>query len=79
MPLRPWLQADYFGTGSYGTIMGLMSVVIMPAVLVAPVFAGWVFDITGSYRLAWQVISLLALPAVILMLFATPPRLKKSP
>jgi hypothetical protein len=56
-----------------------MSVFIMPAGLVAPVFAGWVFDIKGSYRLAWQIISFLALPAVILMLLATPPKPKKLP
>jgi MFS family permease len=78
MPLRPGLQADYFGTRSYGTIMGLMSVVSMPAGLVSPVFAGWVFDVTGSYRLAWQIISLMTLPAVILMLLATPPKQKKA-
>ena len=77
MPLRPGLQADYFGTKSYGTIMGLMSAVGMPAGLASPVLAGWVFDVTGSYRLAWQIISLLTLPAAILMLFATPPQPKK--
>jgi len=76
MPLRPGLQADYFGTKSYGTIMGLMSVVSMPAGLVSPVFAGWVFDVTGSYRMAWQIISLMTLPAVFLMLIAAPPKSK---
>lgn len=74
MPLRPGLQADYFGTKSYGTIMGLMSVVSMPAGLISPVFAGWVFDVTGSYRLAWQIIALMTLPAVFLMLLAAPPK-----
>lgn len=76
MPLKPGLQADYFGTRRYGTIMGLMSAVSMPAGLTSPVFAGWVFDVTGSYRLAWQIIALMTLPAVFLMLLATPPKPK---
>jgi sugar phosphate permease len=72
MPLRPGLQADYFGTRSYGTIMGLMSIVSMPAGLISPVFAGWIFDVTGSYRLAWQIIGWVTLPAIIFMLLARP-------
>ncbi len=73
IPLRPALQADYFGTRSFGTIMGLMASVSMVGGLISPVFAGWMFDVTGSYRQAWQLFSLITLPAVILILLAKPP------
>jgi len=73
IPLRPALQADYFGTRSFGTIMGLMASVSMVGGLFSPVVAGWMFDVTGSYRQAWQLFSLITLPAVILILLAKPP------
>ncbi|MBI4188248.1 MAG: MFS transporter [Chloroflexi bacterium] len=76
IPLRPALQADYFGTKSYGTIMGLMSTISIVGGLASPVFAGWIFDTTGSYRLAWQILALATLPAIPLMLLAKPPKVK---
>jgi MFS family permease len=76
IPIRPALQADYFGTKSFGTILGLMSLVTMMAGLVSPVVAGWIFDTTGSYKTAWQIYTLITLPAVPLMLLAKPPKVK---
>ncbi len=76
MSLRPVLQADYFGTRSFGTIMGLMSSVSMLGGLASPVIAGWLFDVMGSYHLAWQLFALATLPAIPLMLLAKPPEVK---
>jgi MFS transporter, OFA family, oxalate/formate antiporter len=73
LPLRPALQADYFGTKSFGTIMGLMSVIIMISSLSSPVIAGWIFDKTQSYRLAWQLFALASIPSVPLILLAKSP------
>jgi len=78
IPLRLALQADYFGTRSYGTIAGLMSTVSMLGGLASPVVAGWIFDVTGSYRLAWQLFALVTLPAVPLMLLARPPQAEQG-
>ena len=73
IPLRPALQADYFGTKNFGTIMGLMTLISMVGGLVSPVFAGWIFDTTGSYSLAWRVIALSVIPGIPLVLMAKPP------
>lgn len=78
-PLRAALQADYFGTRSFGTIMGLLSTISMIGGLASPVVAGWIFDVTGSYRLAWQIFALATAPAIPLMLLAKPPRAKPEP
>jgi len=78
IPLRPAMQADYFGARNFGTIMGLMSVVNMVAGVAGPVFAGWVFDVRGSYRLAWQLFALTTLPAIPLILLAKPPRARQE-
>jgi len=74
IPLRPALQADYFGTSHFGAIMGLMTLVSMCGGLISPVFAGWVFDITGSYNLAWRVLAFSIVPGIPLVLLSTPPK-----
>jgi MFS family permease len=74
MPLRPALQADYFGLANYGKIMGVMAIVSMLGGLASPIVAGWIFDVTGGYHLAWRLFALMSLPAIPLMLLARPPR-----
>jgi len=74
MPLRQAMQADYFGTKNFGTIMGLLAVIEMLGGLSSPVFAGWIFDISGSYRMVWRLFSLLLLPSIPLILLAKPPK-----
>ena len=49
--------ADYFGTRRFATIRGLSHSTAMPLGLVGPVFAGWMFDRTGSYDIAFTVLS----------------------
>jgi len=78
IPLRPALQGDYFGTRHFGAIMGLMLVITMLGGLVSPVFAGWVFDVTGGYRSAWQIFALTTVPAIPLVLLAKPPGAKRT-
>jgi len=78
IPLRPALQGDYFGTKNFGAIMGLMLVITMMGGLVSPVFAGWIFDVTGGYRTAWQIFALTTVPAIPLVLLARPPRARPA-
>ena len=40
---------NYFGRTSFGTLMGLISVVFNIGMLITPIYAGLVFDRTGSY------------------------------
>lgn len=77
IPLRPALQGDYFGTRSFGTIVGLLSLISMPGALASPVVAGWIFDAVGGYHLAWKLFALVTLPAIPLILLATPPKAQK--
>ncbi len=74
IPLKPALQADYFGTRSIGTIMGLLLLTATIGGLASPIIAGRIFDVTGSYRLAWQILALITLPATPLMLLTRPPQ-----
>ncbi len=74
IPLRFALQADYFGTENLGAIMGAMALVSMVGGLASPIIAGWIFDFTGSYHLAWWLFALVSVPAIPMMLLAKPPR-----
>ena len=45
------LLGDYFGRRHFATLRGLMTGIGTPLVALSPVYAGWVFDTTGSYAL----------------------------
>jgi MFS family permease len=78
-PLRHAMLADYFGTRNYGTISGLMSTVSIIGGLASPVIAGWIFDITGSYHLAWRLFALVTFPAAAIILLAKLPKAMQKP
>ena len=73
VPLRLALIADYFGSRNYGTIMGIMTLISMAGGLASPIIAGWIFDTTGSYQLAWQLFALITIPAIPLKLLSKAP------
>jgi MFS family permease len=68
----PAIRAEYFGLSALGKIQGFMNPVMMFAGAVGPIFAGFVFDATGSYRIAFLVTGLLTFCAAIAMFFARP-------
>jgi MFS family permease len=62
-----WAQiGDYFGRQSYAALRGVMGVSYGLAAFVSPVFAGWFFDRTGSYAIAFLSFSAILLVAVFL-------------
>ena len=68
------LRADYFGTASFGTIMGWSSLVVMIGMSVGPIFAGWMADLTGTYTLGFNLLALASLlGSVFFMLAKKPP------
>ena len=79
VPLMPAIRAEYFGLGALGKIQGFMNPVMMSAGAVGPIFAGSIFDATGSYRIAFLVTGLLTFCAVIAMFFARPARPPEEP
>jgi MFS family permease len=68
IPLRPAILADYFGRRSFGAVQGAISGFTSLAAVVGPVFAGWTFDVTQSYRSAYLVLGIVtaaALPVIL--------------
>lgn len=58
-----WAQiGDLFGRQSYATLRGIMGVSYGVAAFLSPIYAGWIFDRTGSYAIV-----LLSFSAILLM------------
>jgi MFS family permease len=70
IPLRPSIQAEFFGRQSFGAIQGVVFAVSAAGGIFGPVFAGWVFDTQGTYRVAFlalAAINALAIPASLML------------
>ena len=68
IPVRPALQAEVFGIRAFGAIQGLIFTVATIGALIGPVFAGWMYDQTESYRLAFVLLAgggFLAAPMIL--------------
>lgn len=48
-PLGWSMIGDFFGRRTYGTLRGIMGVAYGFTTFVSPIFAGWIYDTTGSY------------------------------
>ena len=64
IPLDPALRAEYFGRAAFAKIQGIMSPLIMVSSAVGPILAGYLFDISGSYRTSFLITALVALGSV---------------
>jgi MFS family permease len=73
------IRGEYFGRIAFGTIMGFMAMIIMVGTIIGPLFAGYVWDITGSYYQAFIVFAGALVAAIGLVLWAKPPVKKAAP
>ncbi|MCY3971998.1 MAG: MFS transporter [Acidobacteria bacterium] len=73
MPLWGTLIGACFGRRSFGRVMGLMSPILLPIQILGVPFAGYVFDRSGTYDLAFAVFVCMYLSAMlVLFLLRTP-------
>jgi nitrate/nitrite transporter NarK len=74
IPLYSAIRARYFGRKSIGSIQGSAAMIMMPFGVIAPVYAGWIYDRTGNYNSAFALFGGLLAVAILVLLFARPPR-----
>lgn len=55
VPIHGSIVSALFGQAGFGYIMGLMRPAMMPIMVMGIPFAGWIFDTTGQYDLAFEV------------------------
>ena len=72
-PLMQAMRADYFGSTSFGRIMGVSSMVVMLGNMGGPLIAGILADQTHSYRLGFVIVALMAASGLGFFALATPP------
>lgn len=70
-PVSPMI-AELFGLRSHGEIFGVVNFGGMIGGAIGPLMAGYIFDLTGSYHLAFLVCVAISAIALILILLLTP-------
>ena len=67
------IRADYFGTISFGKILGISSMVVMFGTMVGPIICGLVVDHYGTYQNAFISIALISYIGALFFYFARKP------
>ncbi len=73
-PLTTAIRGEYFGRKAFATIMGMSQLPMNVAMIFAPLFAGYMFDTTGTYVVPFTTFAALSYMGAILMLFVRRPR-----
>jgi len=74
LPLEAGIRARYFGRKAFGSIGGTSMIFTTPIGVVAPIYAGWIYDNTGSYIPAFILFAILFGISAILVSLAYPPK-----
>jgi len=72
------LIARLFGFKAHGLIYGVMNLAFSIGAAIGPLLAGYIFDITGSYMMAFLICGILGITAVILASLLRATRLEKA-
>jgi nitrate/nitrite transporter NarK len=70
----PFMRARFFGRKAFGSIQGISAMLMTPIGVLAPVYAGWIYDTSGSYLFAFKLLAALLGVAAVLTLFLLPPK-----
>jgi cyanate permease len=73
-PFNSVISSRYFGRKAFGSIRGTLMMFMLPVSVIAPIYAGWVYDTTGSYITVFSLCVVLIALATTVILFAAPPK-----
>jgi MFS family permease len=73
MPLNWAIIGDFFGRRSYATLRGIMGIFYGVATFGSPIYAGWIFDLTGSYTITLLTFAVVLALAAIFFALLRPP------
>lgn len=71
--LQEPIRADYFGTRAFATIQGMSRTVTTVGTFMGPVLAGFFYDVTKSYTIAFGIFAVVCLISMLLMFLARRP------
>ncbi len=79
VPMHGTIVGKTFGRERFGAVLGLMRPAMFPIQILGVPFAGWIYDVTGSYALAFQVLlGLYLLAAMAVGFYRSPAKLARS-
>ena len=68
------LASSFFGTKAVGAIIGTLNVAYMAGSATGPLLAGYIFDVTGSYYIAFISAAIAIAVAFLVCLLLRPPK-----
>jgi sugar phosphate permease len=74
MTVNPLMRARYFGRKSFGSIAGFSRAFITPVGVLGPIYAGWIYDTTGSYETAFVQFAIALAVSGVIAIFLFPPK-----
>ena len=72
-PMMTTIRADYFGRTHFASIMGYSSLIIMLGMIIGPLFAAFMADITDSYTTGFTIIAFLTATGSVFFVLARSP------
>jgi OFA family oxalate/formate antiporter-like MFS transporter len=72
--LQEPIRADYFGTRAFATIQGMSRSITTAGTFMGPIIAGFLYDLTHSYTIAFGIFAAVSLGAVALLFLAKRPQ-----
>ena len=75
--LQEPIRADYFGIRYFASIQGFSRLFVAMGSVIGPLSAGYLYDLTKNYTLAFGFFAASAVVATALMFWAVPPKLEK--
>jgi MFS family permease len=71
--LQEPIRADYFGTKAFATIQGVSRTVTTAGTFMGPIVAGFLYDVTHSYTVAFAIFAVVSAASLFLMFLARRP------
>jgi len=78
IPLLTSIRGEYFGRKAFATIMGISQMPNNICMIFAPLFAGFMFDTTGTYFIPFAFFGLLNVLGAFLMLTVKRPQVQET-
>ena len=78
IPVYVAMRAEYFGRKAFATIQGIMQMFLIIPTVIGPIFAGYVYDVNGSYYQAFMLFAFLYIVGIVVLPFVRHPVLKKK-
>jgi sugar phosphate permease len=72
VPLMPAIRRKYFGVKAFAKIQGFMTPITMIISALGPIAAGYIFDVSGSYRWGFLLVAMTIFLAALMLFLLRP-------